>query len=577
MTRVRRRAIPLLALVCAALATACTSEGTSTMQGFYAEVRVEVEPQPDDPLARVGSAESGGVIRWWYASDPVRWRWEVEAGGSPIDAGTLTTVFDGEDTWSYDDRSNVLQRTDPPDLPPGTVLAPPLSAPVGPANVDSIEAFVEQWEGSDPDREVRLAGEEEVLGRATRVVEIRPAWHSASSSAAAPAAGETPQPAAERETSGGVVRAYIDPERMFIMRWDVDGEGRGQSYRAEVTRLDYGIAIDEGRVEFEPPPDAREVAASGGASCESSIGPVGGATVPTEPGFLAPAYVPSGYTSTSAGSEGGSAECEIVATWTLLESGDSGYVQLRQRVRVGLPDTVHQWQRVQVDGLEGYRTSEDGIERLVWRDGEIVALLESNALPFEELLRIAESAEHVSADTPPVQRTPVGTATPTSTSAPVAGDGSPGDIQAAIEAALSGDGERLGALLTTTEGPCVVDPPPDILRAPACPPDATAGTPVDALLVGGCPDEPSFIDPAITYRVEGFDASMFLDHVIGIVDLEAEPLHYAALFGFEKVGWLGFDEAGRLIGAGGGGDCAAFDLRPRLADATWLVGPDWGE
>ena len=72
---------------------------------------------------------------------------------------------------------------------------------------------------------------------------------------------------------------------------------------------------------------------------------------------------------------------------------------------------------------------------------------------------------------------------------------------------------------------------------------------------------------------------MFGDHFIGVVDLRTQPLSYAALFGFEKLGWLGFDEAGRLIGAGGGGggDCTSVDLRPKLSAAVWLAGPNWGE
>ena len=52
---------------------------------------------------------------------------------------------------------------------------------------------------------------------------------------------------------------------------------------------------------------------------------------------------------------------------------------------------------------------------------------------------------------------------------------------------------------------------------------------------------------------------------------------FAALFGFEKVGWLGFSDAGTLIGAGGSGDCPTAELRPRLAGATWAVCPDWGD
>lgn len=146
----------------------------------------------------------------------------------------------------------------------------------------------------------------------------------------------------------------------------------------------------------------------------------------------------------------------------------------------------------------------------------------------------------------------------------------------AIDAVKASDGSRLGSLLVSTEGPCVVNPRPGILYPPACPTGAAAGTKVPALVFGGCPDEFTYIDPSLTFRVTGFDGSMYGNHLIGVVDLGTQPLRYAALFGFEKVGWLGFDEAGKLIGAGGGGDCPSDTLRPRLTANKWLSGPDWG-
>jgi hypothetical protein len=165
------------------------------------------------------------------------------------------------------------------------------------------------------------------------------------------------------------------------------------------------------------------------------------------------------------------------------------------------------------------------------------------------------------------------TAVPTATARPAL----PGDISQAIEAAQAADSARLESLLTRTKGPCVANPAPAIRRPPACPPGSPAGTLVPAVVIGGCPDEPSYIDPPITYRITGFDARMYANHVIGIVDLGSQPLRYAALFGAEKAAWLGFDDAGRLIGAGGGGDCPSDALRPRLSGAKWLVGPDWGD
>lgn len=140
---------------------------------------------------------------------------------------------------------------------------------------------------------------------------------------------------------------------------------------------------------------------------------------------------------------------------------------------------------------------------------------------------------------------------------------------------MTSGGSRLEALLTPAQGPCVVNPPPAVLRPPACPAGVPAGTSVPALVTGGCPDQFTFIDPSITFRVTSFDGSIFGNHLIGVADLGRWPLRYAALFGAEKVGWLGFDEAGKLIGAGGGGDCPAGTLRPKLAAIAWLAGPNW--
>ena len=382
-------------LLVASFVLACTADEPADLgRSFYAEIAVEVEPQADDPLARIGVAtEGGGAIRWWYAG-PDRWRWEIETTGPAIDAGTLLTVFDGEHEWGYDDRSNAYQRADPPELPAGLVRSPIFSAPVGPANAESIEAFMEQWRERGSDTNVRLGGEEAVLGRRTQIVEIRPAWSSGSSSAAtASTEGEKAAPSVEGAAlAGGVVRVFIDPERMFIMRWAVDGEGGGQSYSAGITALEYGEPIDEALFAFESPPGAREVSASdSGSGCRTALGGLGFG-VPA--GFLRPSYLPAGYGSSASGAESGADGCSLVAAWALMESVDDGYVLLRQRIRAGgVPAALRTGEAVQVSGHDGYRSEEeDGVARLVWFDGEIVAELTSNALPATELLRIAESA-----------------------------------------------------------------------------------------------------------------------------------------------------------------------------------------
>ena len=333
-----------------------------------------MDPSSDDQLARLGLAEGRSFFRWWYAPDPARWRWEIETVGTIIDDGLLLTVADGIDSWAYDDRSNTYQRGLFDDIPATVAVSPIFSAPVGPANVESIEAFIELWRERGGDLEVDLAGEATVLGRSTQIVELR-------------------------HPAGGLTRVFIDPERMFIMRWAVDSEGGGQSYDVEVTVLDYDTDIDAARFTFEPPPGARETEALGDQSCSHSIGPLGtGAATafPPEPGFLNPSYAPPGYHSTSAGSEDSPDGCGPVAVWALLEASDGSYILLRQRFRPGgIPQSARAWQAVDSDLDDAYRHSANGVVSLLWREGDIVALLDTNSVSFEELLRIAESAELV--------------------------------------------------------------------------------------------------------------------------------------------------------------------------------------
>lgn len=370
-----RLTVALLPLTAATLAIACASDQElARPPAFYAEVSVEVELEssPSDPLARFGNGVERSAIRWWYAPGPARWRWEIETVGTVIDDGVLLTVAGGDESWEYDDRTNVYRRGVLAHVrfPDGFAVSPVTSAPVGPAHTASVDALMASWRegGAAPE----VAGEATLLGRLTQIVELRGA-------------------------SGGLMRVFVDPERMFIMRWAVWASvtgGSWQSYQAEVTALDYGAEIDAARFNFEPPPGAHE--AEGGACSGSSHS--GGASFPAEPGFLQPAYAPAGYRTVGTGSESGAGGCDPVAVWALLEAADGGSILLRQRLRPGgMPRLDSSWQPV-VTGLdEAYRHSASQVLSLLWRDGDIVALIQADAASIEELVRIAESASLVPA------------------------------------------------------------------------------------------------------------------------------------------------------------------------------------
>ena len=285
----------------------------------------------------------------------------------------VLTVVDGDDFWEYDDRSNTYRRGALVVVPAGVMLLPTFSALVGPANAETIDALIEQWRERGDHPEVSLAGEATLLGRRTQIVEIR-------------------------SPSGGVARAFVDPERMFIMRWAGDGEGGGQSYSSEVTALDYDTEIDAGRFTFDPPPGAREVVALPLKRPVCGIPPApGGAAFLAEPGFLSPSFRPPGFDRVGVSYEGdATGGCGSIAVSALLEAPDGGYILLRQRLRPGgIPRAARSWQPVDSSLDDAYRYSDGAVLSLLWRDGDIVALLESDSVSFEELLRIAESSDLV--------------------------------------------------------------------------------------------------------------------------------------------------------------------------------------
>ena len=223
-----------------------------------------------------------------------------------------------------------------------------------------------QWRELGDAAEVALVGEATLLGRRTQIVELR--------------------------APGGVTRAFVDPQRMFIMRWAVDGGDGGQSYRAEVTALDYATKIDPARFTFEPPPGARESGPKPGESCGGSSY-AGGGSFLAEADFLAPAYRPAGYRTTGTGTESGANSCETVAVWALLEAADGGAILLRQRLRPGgMPALDRSWRSVASDLDGAYRQSENGILSLLWLARDIVALLQADAVSFDDLIRMAKSA-----------------------------------------------------------------------------------------------------------------------------------------------------------------------------------------
>lgn len=352
-------------------------DGDATSRNFYLEARATVSQRPNGRLvAGLPDRPIVTTLRWWYAADLDRWRWEIESDGTSLLGSSLIAVFDGRELWQYDGHTGTYTRSEPPPYPEGVIPSPTaLSLPLGPSNAASVEEFMSLF--GRVAEQIAVTGSEAVLGRDATIIEYGPTWRASDGSGA--------------QRSGGTGRLWLDAERQFILRHSTDGGDDGQSAEITVTRLEYGRPIANERFVFEPPPGSRERPAGESRSCGGWGGAArGGISVPR--GFLHPSYLPDGYSTSSSSSEGGS-DCTTVGIEAIVaaDSGD-GYIVLQQGLRAGgIPEALRRGAPVEFEGREAYRQAQDGLTRLVWSDGDIVALLEADALPFEELLRIARS------------------------------------------------------------------------------------------------------------------------------------------------------------------------------------------
>ncbi len=268
---------------------------------FYLEARVEVVDRTrGDGVSLPGATPTAqdaeitvSTIRWW-SKDRDHARWEIESDRDGTETAT-TVVVDGTWQWVYSGPTNTYSRSAIPELPNGVQTRPlALSAFVGPIGVPSKEAFLDGLRESGSFDFVREAGNATVLGRKTTIIEFGPASRSSSSAPGDPTPGAiTLQPI---ETSGGVVRVWLDEERMVAMRYEVEGSPRAEVL-AEVVQLDWDVAVPAPRLVFDPPPGATFVQTeTGRIPASSHIGGMmtegGTLWYTTPPGFFKVAYAP---------------------------------------------------------------------------------------------------------------------------------------------------------------------------------------------------------------------------------------------------------------------------------------------
>ena len=174
------------------------------------------------------------------------------------------------------------------------------------------------------------------------------------------------------------------------------------------------------------------------------------------------------------------------------------------------------------------------------------------------------------------------TATATATYAPPptpSTAGLPGDIAAAIDAVRAHDAARLELLITVDDGPpgCRTRPrdfPPSRPRVRPVLPRARWSrrwsSPGARMTT-----RPATSTPRSRTASPRSTQAHSPDLFIGVVGVDG-PVRFAALWGAEKILWLGFDADGKLIGAGGGGECPAYELLLSPGERDLARGPGMG-
>ena len=284
---------------------AASDDQAAASGAFYLEARIEVADRSRTVGTNIAGATPAAddaeitvsTLRWWSRDrDHARWEIASDSDGTRTDT---TVVVDGTWQWVYSRATNTYSKSAIPELPEGVETRPlALSLFVGPVGVPSKEAFIEGLRESASIDFVREAGTATVLGRETTIIEFGPASRSTASQGSAspggsPPAGATP-PATV--TSSGVVRMWLDEERMVAMRYVV--EDSPAEVRAEVVRLDWNAPVAAQKLVFEPPQgatlaDADTGLAPAGHSEAGSISGSGTLWYTTPPGFFTVSYLPA--------------------------------------------------------------------------------------------------------------------------------------------------------------------------------------------------------------------------------------------------------------------------------------------
>lgn len=381
---------------------------------FYLEARIEVVDRTRGDGVTVSGATPDtdtetettlSTLRWW-SKDRDHARWEIESDRDGTRTGT-TVVVDGTWQWVYSSATNTYSKAAIPDLPDGVETRPlALGLFVGPVGAASKQAFLEGLRESANLDFVREAGTGTVLGRVTTIIEFGPASRSSTNQGSAPLGGSPPTgvtPAAT-ETSSGMVRVWLDEERMVAMRYVV--EDSPAEVRAEVVRLDWDTPVPARQLLFEPPQRATLVDAETGFAPygHSEAGSIaGGGTLwyATPPGFFTVTYLPAALKASEYERQFDANNEPTRLTVKFSGGGDANLTVDQARGPGALSLRDEPMEHLQVGGAEAFLAERAGdrgsgpeIALATRRDG-INITITARGLSREEVIAVAEGLELV--------------------------------------------------------------------------------------------------------------------------------------------------------------------------------------
>lgn len=353
--------------------------GGSELESYYFEARIDVdETEPNDVL---------NTLQGWYEA-PDRWRWEISTTDPARAHETVVYAADGTKVWFYEGRTNTVEVHDTETYYAG--MPPEMRGLPNPVGMSVLIGPVPQLDAvlTAMGEEQKELGWETVAGVDARVLEMA--------------------------TDDWSLTLWIHPEMPFILKSQTrssrepttDGLGphvatvepAGMSeVRAEVTQLVLNQAIEAERFSFQMPPGAREVEGSTPQGAVHSRGSTstGSQQLDVPDGFLRPAYLPNEYIVTGSGS--GQSNVGTFRTENRLHLGggreaDTPYLVIQQNWRAGgLAESQRIGQPIDIAGSQGYYEASGDETRLTWARDEIIVVLRADALPLDELIRIAES------------------------------------------------------------------------------------------------------------------------------------------------------------------------------------------